>query len=312
MNRLKHTAMSLLLVSMSAPVFAGNVTIPNTFSSGTPAVAAEVNANFNAVASEINDNDGRITTNSTEIANLKATITSLQNTITTLQNQLAAVQGNSVLALDGNLVYTVDAYGYPTAQFTGINVQVVNGTGTTDGAPNGLGNLIVGYNAVRSAGNLVCSDGQYTDQTACESAGETWAQSHKSGSHNIVAGDRNSYSQYGGVVFGIFNVINRPYATVSGGTYNTASGRYSSVSGGYLNIASGGQSSVSGGQANTASYYSSSVSGGFGNTASGSRSSVSGGYLNTASGDYSSVSGGYLRSATGIYDWAAGSQYEDY
>ncbi|HHH49052.1 MAG TPA: transcriptional regulator, partial [Gammaproteobacteria bacterium] len=29
---------------------AGNVTIPNTFSSGTPAVAAEVNANFGALA----------------------------------------------------------------------------------------------------------------------------------------------------------------------------------------------------------------------------------------------------------------------
>jgi hypothetical protein len=33
-----------------------------------------------------------------------------------------------------------------TLQFSGINVQVVSGSGATDGALNGKGNLIVGYN----------------------------------------------------------------------------------------------------------------------------------------------------------------------
>jgi hypothetical protein len=33
-----------------------------------------------------------------------------------------------------------------TLQFSGINVQVVSGSGITDGAVNGKGNLIVGYN----------------------------------------------------------------------------------------------------------------------------------------------------------------------
>lgn len=47
------------LVSYSA--LAGNVTIPNTFTSGTPAVAAEVNANFSALETAVNDNDSRIT-----------------------------------------------------------------------------------------------------------------------------------------------------------------------------------------------------------------------------------------------------------
>lgn len=31
---------------------------------------------------------------------------------------------------------------------TGANLNVVNGTGTTDGTPNGLGNVIIGYNNV--------------------------------------------------------------------------------------------------------------------------------------------------------------------
>jgi hypothetical protein len=56
--------------------------------------------------------------------------------------------------------------------FRGVNVHVVNGTGTTDGTVNGLGNLIVGYNELRSTPN---------DRT---------------GSHNIVVGPRHNYSSY--------------------------------------------------------------------------------------------------------------------
>ncbi|MGI9302400.1 MAG: SUMF1/EgtB/PvdO family nonheme iron enzyme, partial [Gammaproteobacteria bacterium] len=40
---------------------AGPVTIPNTFQSNTPAVAAEVNGNFGAVKDAVDDNDARIT-----------------------------------------------------------------------------------------------------------------------------------------------------------------------------------------------------------------------------------------------------------
>jgi len=54
-------AMSLL----TASVYAGQATIPTTFVSGTPAKAGEVNANFNAVKTAIDDNDARITTNAT-------------------------------------------------------------------------------------------------------------------------------------------------------------------------------------------------------------------------------------------------------
>ncbi len=49
------------------PVLAGNVTIPNDFVGGTTAVADEVDENFSAVATEVNDNDTRITTNTTNI-----------------------------------------------------------------------------------------------------------------------------------------------------------------------------------------------------------------------------------------------------
>ncbi|NQT20708.1 MAG: hypothetical protein HQ592_13455, partial [Planctomycetes bacterium] len=130
-----------------------------------------------------------------------------------------------------------------TMVISGLNVQIVNGTGTTDGAVNGVGNLIVGYNELRGAENA------------------------RSGSHNIVVGGEHNFTSYGGLVAGHLNTISGRYASVSGGSNNTASGNRSSVSGGYGNTAGSSWSSVSGGYDNTASGYYSSVSGGNGNTA---------------------------------------------
>jgi hypothetical protein len=176
-------------------------------------------------------------------------------------------------------------------------LQIVNGGGRTDSI-NGLGNLIIGYDEVNSSDALQhCSDGQYGDQGSCEGAGEIWSHSHKSGSHYLVVGSQNNYSQYGGIVAGYRNSVTNIYSTVTGGYHNTADGSYSSISGGSNNKANG---------------YNSSVSGGTQNTASGSYSSVSGGIGNTASGSSSSVSGGNTRSVDGFSDWRAGGLLEDY
>jgi hypothetical protein len=226
-----------------------------------------------------------------------------------------------------------------TLLFEGMNLQIVNGLGETDGVPdgeltilgevNGLGNLIIGYNEARDDG----------------------VDSDKSGSHNLVVGSQHNYSSYGSLVAGlknttsgIFSTVSSGYgntasgiissvtggedheasgdgSSVSGGQGNTASGEFSSVSGGFANTASANNSSVSGGGGNTASGIMSSVSGGGGNTASrdtssvsggsentasGPASSVSGGFGNTASGSHASVSGGRLRSAPNENNWAAG------
>lgn len=44
----------------AAECFAAPVEVPHEFESGTPAVAAEVNENFFALATAINDNDGNV------------------------------------------------------------------------------------------------------------------------------------------------------------------------------------------------------------------------------------------------------------
>jgi len=232
----------------------------------------------------------------------------------------------SILYLDDGLGGTVK-----TIRLTGANWQIVDGSGATDGAPTGLGNLIVGYNELRGMGD---------DRT---------------GSHNMIGGKEHNYTRFGGLVVGKENEILGDWSSVSAGGRNTASATFSSVSGGYNNIAnanysavsggyrniasglassisgggvnsattiyasisgglentaSGGGASVSGGSSNVASAYFSSVSGGQRNTASEYYSSVSGGYQNVASGFRSSVSGGTARSAVGPTNWSAGSLTE--
>ena len=149
--------------------------------------------------------------------------------------------------------------GQDTIRFEGVNVQVVNGTGTTDGAPNGLGNLLIGYSAQR--------------QTPFEAA-------DRSGSHYLVVGDRHEWTAFGGTVVGFQNTASGDWGAVSGGAFNTARGPNSSVSGGGINTASGSRASVSGGSSNTAAGSNAAVTGGANNTAGDALSSVSGGIFN--------------------------------
>ncbi len=117
-----------------------------------------------------------------------------------------------------------NARGYDTITFSEVNVQIVSGEGNTNGdlsknpqeTMNGLGNLIVGYNEERNDGSDI-----------------------RSGSHNIVVGQKHNYSSYGGLVAGWKNTISQRYSSVSGGNDNTASGVCSTVSGGGGSTASG-------------------------------------------------------------------------
>ena len=168
---------------------------------------------------------------------------------------------------------------------SGANLNIVNGTSSTDGAVNGLGNLVVGYNEERGTGN------------------------DRSGSHNIVVGTEHNFTSYGGLAAGHYNTISGAYACVSGGYNNTASGGNSSVSGGYQNTANGNSTSISGGYKNAASGNYASVSGGNKNTASGSITSISGGKDNIASSNYASISGGEANTASGEKSSVSGGRY---
>lgn len=171
------------------------------------------------------------------LTDLDARLAALEADNVALKAQVAALQSKTAPMT----VETVE--GQPTVRFNSVNVQVVDGSGTTvcaGGSCNGRGNLIIGYNE---------DTGQGGDAL-------------RTGSHNVVSGVDHSYSSWSGVVFGQQNSVLSPASTVTGGTQNTANGN---------------PSSVAGGRANTASGFYSSVAGGFNNTASGSDDAVAGG-----------------------------------
>ncbi len=287
--------LSIIFLSLTIfPTHASECTIPNTFSAGTPAVAAEVNGNFDAVKNAVDDNDSRIATLTAALADLQATISAQADTISAqqeaiaelqalnttltatlavvqsdvsaiqdadfatnisnLDTRLASVEANTVLALDGVLTLSSED-GIDTALFQGVNVQVVSGSGATNGPVNGAGNLIVGYNEDRDP---------------------NYGSFSRAGSHNIIVGDQHSYASYGSLVAGFTNAIEGPYSSVTGGRSNYAVGEWSSVSGGIANTTGGEYSSISGG---------------FGSVANGVCASILGGWQHEADGNFTTILG---------------------
>jgi len=164
----------------------------------------------------------------------------------------------------------------------GANLHVRNGAGATD-TRNGTGNLIIGYNALREKDN---------DRT---------------GSHNLVIGDRHAYGSHAGFVAGEENSILAPYATVAGGSNNAARGDHAAVLGGTANYVDGTHGTIVGGVQNyiggeaTAGTEAAAASilGGMQNEAYGRFSSIAGGLRNETGGELASILGGERNNANG-------------
>ena len=225
-----------------------------------------------------------------EVAALQTRVSALEKDNTTLNGEVSTLKSdNSTLKSDVSALQTTlskvsysdsGLNGKPTLTITGANLQIVSGSGATNGPVNGEGNLFIGYDEFPGS---------------------------QTGSHDLILGRDQSFTSYGGLIGGEDNRLSGPFADVFG-SGNTASGQLSSVSGGAGNEASSDVSSVSGGKFNKASGDSSSVSGGETNKASGDFSWVSGGFDNKASGDSSSVSGGESNTAGGFGSSVSGGE----
>jgi uncharacterized coiled-coil protein SlyX len=180
--------------------------------------------------------------------------------------------------------------GRDTLRLSGMNLQVVNGTGTTDGAPNGLGNVVIGYSAPPK---------------------QQSKPSERTGSHYLVVGDGHSWTRFGGLVAGLENQALGDHASVLGGHQNTATGLTSVVGGGFNNTVAGEHAAVGGGVSNVAAGPSAFVAGGVTNTASGPYDVVVGGYGNLSNFMLATVVGGEHNRATGHHSVVAGGRYNE-
>jgi hypothetical protein len=174
----------------------------------------------------------------------------------------------------------------PVVMISGANLQVTNGLGSTL-STNGVGNILVGYDeSMLGLCYIVPANMEdLYDATACANSGGLWlgTVATKTGSHNLIVGDRHAYTAYSSIVSGTANFSTAKGASIIGGAYNSGVGAYSATIGGILNHAEGRRSTVTGGATNTAE--STSLNG-----------SISGGSGGTVSGDA---------------DWKAGTLFED-
>jgi hypothetical protein len=167
-----------------------------------------------------------------------------------------------------------------SVKIVGANFFVSNGTGSTYGEVNGLGNIIVGYNE---------KEGGYTDGD-----GGLHAQDIHTGSHNFVIGPGHTYTSIGGIVAGRNNTILSLSSSVLGGQVNLATGEFTTILGGLDNETSGDLSTISGGHLNISE---------------GNRSTVAGGLLNYSAGIATSILGGQYMQIFEQYETASG-QYD--
>ncbi len=234
--------------------------------------------------------DPRVTTLEDTLAATQAALAEMQDLFAAAQADVASLKATLAgVSRSGNTIVV-----------SGANLQVVDGSGSTSGPTNGLGNVIIGYN-------------------------EKTGSQPRTGSHNLVVGQENGYSSFGSIVGGEFNLATARGASVLGGSYNTASGLYATVAGGssntasgqnaaagggYSNLSSGSYASVAAGCESTASNNFSAICGGQKGTASGAWAAVTGGYGNRATASHSAVGGGNTRTAGQQYNWVAGSLLE--
>jgi hypothetical protein len=141
-------------------------------------------------ASANNDDNGKgipaeLAALQAQVASLQDQVNSLQASNTTLQRELATVQSNHALLL-GPFVNVdpnpeIGVIG-PNIIFSGANIHIVSGSGSTDdnGNRTGLGNLIIGYDEPPGSQPLT---------------GLPLNPGDRGGSHNLVIGRFNRFTQ---------------------------------------------------------------------------------------------------------------------
>jgi len=106
---MKNLVFAVIFLTVSA--VADDLTVPNTFQAGTPARAADVNANFTAVEMSVDNNAAGIAANSSITSN---NITEIQINATNIATNTAAIAANG--AFD---VYYRTAGGTPIINMSG-------------------------------------------------------------------------------------------------------------------------------------------------------------------------------------------------
>ena len=195
------------------------------------ATVSSLNTTVTNLSTAFDGLETTVSTLNTTVANLDTAFDGLEATVNGFDGRISSLE-HKTAPMNRELIR-----GHDAITFRSVNLHLQNGTGTTDGTVNGLGNLIVGYD-------------------------EALTTSEKTGSHNIVLGRNHTYTSFGGLVGGTNNTISGPNSIALTGSGNVASKDSAVVISGFSNISDGFRSVVTGGWQNQVTGSWSVVSGG--------------------------------------------------
>ncbi|MFH0901981.1 MAG: hypothetical protein V2A73_15230 [Pseudomonadota bacterium] len=180
------------------------------------------------VACDTKDNgiaESRVVALETKVAELQVQLAEMKTRLEAHDTSLANAQ--PTLAQTEELLAVMQLNADGDIVISDANLFVQSGSGTTNGALNGKGNLIVGYDEDDTEGT--CNGGPLDGQP-CENTGACGigtcdgihAVSQKTGSHNVVIGIGHTYTAGGGLVAGATNRLLSDSVSVVGGVGQTA------------------------------------------------------------------------------------------
>jgi len=174
----KITLTAGLILSLSTTAFAADVTIPNTFTAGSPAVAADVNANFSAVKTAVDDNNARVTTNSTNITNatngISANTSSAATNASGIASNAANISTNSSTAVINAAGVASNASNIST-QGSSIATNAANISSNTSSASTNASNI------TSNTGNISTNASNISSNSGSIAANTNSASSNSSG-----------------------------------------------------------------------------------------------------------------------------------
>lgn len=140
MMRLMLTTLSIAALCAGSAL-AGNVTIPHNFQAGTPAVADNVDQNFEAVRVEVNDNNSRINTNASDIIDITTELDSTPGIAYVLQSGSSGLTSSYTNIMS----VTIDA---PATGFVFVTATgMIQLSGKTNSSSSEYGSIYVGMSS---------------------------------------------------------------------------------------------------------------------------------------------------------------------
>lgn len=163
---MKHTTTTLLATSIGL-LFASSASaaVPHTFSSGSPALASEVNANFSDLDTRLSTAEGKVATLETDVDSVEGQVGTLGGDITALTTRVATLESASPSS-GAYTTVAIDCSSDASALATALEDSRNATTRTTYNVTGDCDAVVIDRNDVKIVGtgsNSIAGDADYNE-----------------------------------------------------------------------------------------------------------------------------------------------------